>query len=134
MAANFPKLPGFVPTHDPTVTSHKRISHTKLEQVSNPKNVDVQLYALPRPPVAPSVPEKVDASKSFSQTAFGNHFNGGKEITEMFEPTFVKLDKQVSARLIRNLGSAFLRILQGKCCREQDRELQNQEPRDLLLP
>lgn len=95
MAANFPKLPGFVPTHDPTVVNHKRISHNKLEQVSNPKNVDVQLYALPRPPVAPSVPEKQGQSKSFSQTVFGNHFNAGKDLTEQFEPTFVKLDKQV---------------------------------------
>jgi len=96
MAANFPKLPGFVPTHDPTLTTHKRISHNKLEQVTNPKNVDVPLYALPRPPVAPSVPEKTDASKSFSQSMFGNHFNAGADVKEQFEPTFVKLDKQVS--------------------------------------
>jgi hypothetical protein len=95
MASNFPKLPGFVPTHDPTVVSHKRISHNKLEQVSNPKNVDVPLYALPRPPVAPGVPEKTDYSKSFSQTNHPNFFNNGKDITEQFEPTFVKLDKQV---------------------------------------
>jgi hypothetical protein len=99
MAANFPKLPGFVPTHDPTITSHKRISHNKLEKVSNPKNVEVPLYALPKPPVAPSVPEKTSFSKSFSQTAHMNHFGSGKDITEQFEPTFVKLDKQVS-RLI----------------------------------
>jgi hypothetical protein len=96
MAANFPKLPGFVPTHDPTLTTHKRISHNKLEKVTNPKNAEVPLYALPRPPVAPSVPEKTQASKSFSQTMFGNHFNAGGDIKEQFEPSFVKLDKQVS--------------------------------------
>ena len=30
-ASNFPKLPGFVPTHDPTIVDHKKISHIKLE-------------------------------------------------------------------------------------------------------
>ena len=33
---------------------------------------------------------------SFSQTMFGNHFNAGDDIKEQFEPSFVKLDKQVS--------------------------------------
>ena len=55
MASNFPKLPGFVPTHDPTNVSHKRISHNKLEQVRNAKNQAVPLYALPRPPQASGV-------------------------------------------------------------------------------
>ena len=31
MASNFPKLPGYVPTHDPTQVDHKKISHIKLE-------------------------------------------------------------------------------------------------------
>ena len=66
MAANFPKLPGFVPTHDPTLTSHKRISHNKLEQVKNAKNQAVPLYALPRPPQAPNAGEKKEESKSYS--------------------------------------------------------------------
>lgn len=95
MASNFPKLPGFVPTHDPTMVSHKRVSHNKQEQVRNAKNQGVPLYALPRPPQAPSVKEKIEESKSFSQNTFKNHFTG-KDITEQFEPTFVKLDKQVS--------------------------------------
>ena len=34
-ASNFPKLPGYVPTHDPTNVDHKKISHKKLEQLRN---------------------------------------------------------------------------------------------------
>ena len=66
MASNFPKLPGFVPTHDPTITSHKRVSHKKLEQNMNAKNVPVPLYALPRPPVGTFLGERTEESKSYS--------------------------------------------------------------------
>jgi len=51
------------------------------------------LYALPRPPVANFKPEKNQQSKSFSQSVFAHH--GANDIQEQFEPTFVKLDKQV---------------------------------------
>ena len=95
MASNFPKLPGYVVTHDPTVVDHKRISHVKLGEVRNPNNTEVPLYAVPRPAAANFRPEKTDASKSFSQTTFVNHLGGN--LNEQFEPTFVKLDKQVSA-------------------------------------
>ena len=74
MASNFPKLPGFVPTHDPTLVNHKKISHIKLEQNRNPKNVPVPLYQLPRGPQAAFNGEKAEESKSFSQTIFKNHF------------------------------------------------------------
>mmetsp|Transcript_11665 Transcript_11665/g.8136 ORF Transcript_11665/g.8136 Transcript_11665/m.8136 type:complete len:97 (-) Transcript_11665:1434-1724(-) len=93
MASNFPKLPGYVPTHDPTNINHKKVSHVKLEQIRNDRNTEVPLYALPRPPVAQFKAEKNDQSKSFSQSVFAAH--GGKDIQEQFEPTFVKLDKQV---------------------------------------
>ena len=76
MASNFPKLPGFVPTHDPTNVSHKRISHNKLEQVRNAKNQEVPLYALPRPPMASTVTQKNEESKSYSQSIFKNHTTG----------------------------------------------------------
>jgi len=91
MASNFPKLPGFVPTHDPTLVDHKKISHVKLEQLRNPKNQPVPLYDLPRPPQGTFLGEKTEESKSFSQTVFGNHF--GPDIQEQFEPTYSKLDK-----------------------------------------
>ena len=94
MASNFPKLPGFVPTHDPTLVSHKKISHRKLEQIQNGKNIAVPLYSLPRGPTQSLSGGKPEESKSFSQSIYKNHFGG--DIKEQFEPTFVKLDKQVS--------------------------------------
>jgi len=90
-ASNFPKLPGYVPTHDPTNVDHKKISHIKLEKLRNAKNVPVPLYALPRPIEKNFLPEKTDLSKSLSHVQYPNHNN--TEINELFEPTFVKLDK-----------------------------------------
>lgn len=93
MASNFPKLPGYVPTHDPTAVDHKKVSHIKLEQIRNARNVIVPLHALPRQLDKNFLPEKTDPSKSLSHMQYPNH--DGKEINELFEPTFVKLDKQV---------------------------------------
>jgi EF-hand domain-containing protein 1 len=94
MASNFPKLPGYTPTHDPTAVNWKKISHDKLEKNRNCNNKEVPLYAVPRPPKTEYVPEKTFDSKSFSQSVFQNPF-GGSDIQEQFEPTYVKLDKQV---------------------------------------
>lgn len=93
MAASFPKLPGYVPTHDCTKTDWKKVSHVKLEDVRNPKNAPVPLCALPRKPEPELPPPKDPKSMSYSQTQFQNPTGG--DIREKFEPTFVKLDKQV---------------------------------------
>ena len=94
MASNFPKLPGYVPTHDPTVVSHKKVSHVKLEKNRNGNNVEVPLYAVPKPPSTTGFrDEKAEMSKSLSQVQYPNHLGGN--LNEQFEPTFVKLDKQV---------------------------------------
>ena len=66
MASNFPKLPGFVPTHDPTLVDHKRVSHKKLEQLRNGKNIPVPLYTLPRGPAANTNGGKPEEHKSLS--------------------------------------------------------------------
>jgi len=66
MASNFPKLPGFVPTHDPTLTNHKRVSHKKLEDIRNGKNLAVPLYTLPRALDGSTQGGKGEESKSFS--------------------------------------------------------------------
>jgi hypothetical protein len=99
MASNFPKLPGFVPTHDPTLVDHKKISHVKLEQIRNGKNVPVPLYSLPRASTFTQSGRqtlgKPEEHKSLSQTQYTNPFGKG-DIAEMFEPNWVKLDKQVS--------------------------------------
>ena len=94
MASNFPKLPGYTPTHDCTSVDWKKTSHVKLDKNSNVNNREAPLYALPRPAKAEFVPEKTADSKSFSQSVYANPFGTG-EIAEQFEPTFVKLDKQV---------------------------------------
>ena len=94
MASNFPKLPGYVPTHDPTNVSHKKVSHIKLEQIRNARNVIVPLHALPRPLEKNYLPDKAEASMSLSHTQYPNHAT--ENMNTLFEPTFVKLDKQVS--------------------------------------
>ena len=93
MASSFPKLPGYVPTHDCTQTRHHKVSHKMLETKQNIHNKPVPLYPVPDPPVKLLAPEKNDASLSTSQRFFVNHT--GPDIQELFEPTYVKLDKIV---------------------------------------
>lgn len=66
MASNFPKLPGYVVTHDPTITSHKKVSHVHLEKIRNHKDIAVPLHAVPRPPAQNFRETKNSASKSLS--------------------------------------------------------------------
>jgi hypothetical protein len=68
MASNFPKLPGYVPTHNPSVVDHKKVSHLKLEQIRNARNVIVPLHALPRQIKQDYLQPKDDMSKSLSHT------------------------------------------------------------------
>lgn len=89
--SNVPKLPGYIPSHDPTNVNHKKVSHIKLEQIRNAKNVIVPLHALPRPIEKNFLQTKTDASKSLSHNQYPNHT--GDDINELFEPVFVKLDK-----------------------------------------
>ena len=89
-----PKLPGFIPTHDPTNVNHKKVSHLKLEQIRNARNVIVPLHALPRQVERNFLQPKNEMSKSLSHTQYPNHCN--TDDGSLFEPTFVKLDKQVS--------------------------------------
>ena len=93
MATSFPKLPGYVPLQDPTIVDHKKKSHLYLEKMQNPKNQDVPLYALPKQKDMEKSPEKDPKSLSYSQSVFKNHF--GTDVTEQFEPNFVKLHNQV---------------------------------------
>jgi hypothetical protein len=115
MASNFPKLPGYVPTHDPTLVNHKKVSHVQLDKNRNGNNVEVPLYAVPKPPTqAHFTAEKNEASMSLSHTQYPNHLGGN--LSEQFEPTFVKLDKQVHLTFQSLfVGSPILRLLQGVC-------------------
>ena len=93
MASSFPKLPGYVPTHDCTQTHWAKVSHNKLENNVNAHNKPVPLYPIPDAPFAVKAPEKAEASMSTSQRFFKNPTGG--DLYEQFEPTFVKLDKVV---------------------------------------
>lgn len=108
MASNFPKLPGYVPTHDPFNDDFnpKKISHVHLEKIRNHKDQPVPLYAVPRPPAANFTETKADASKSVSHVQFPNHF--GEDINKQFEPTYVMLDKQVSFSTIVKVSVTWL--------------------------
>lgn len=86
-----PKLPGFIPTHDPTQVNHKKVSHIKLEQIRNARNVIVPLHALPRQMEKDFLQPKNDLSKSLSHVQYPNHLT--ENVETLFEPTFVKLDK-----------------------------------------
>jgi len=96
MTTAFPKQPGYMPTHDPTIVDHKKVSHVKLEQIRNVRNEIVPLHALPRPVDRHFLPEKREADMSLSHTHYPNHSTQGEEVTELFEPVAAKLDKQVS--------------------------------------
>ena len=118
MATNFPKLPGYVPTHDPFNEDFnpKKVSHVHLDKIRNHKDElqfskPVPLYAVPNPPVANFTATKTEASKSLSHTQFPNHY--GEDINEQFEPVYVKLDKQVSHKKcsISDKYQKFLRYL-----------------------
>ena len=52
------------------------------------------LHAVPKPAVGNFRPAKAAQSMSYSHNQFPNHF-GTTDIQEQFEPTYVKLDKQV---------------------------------------
>ena len=91
---NFPKLPGYAPTHDPTNLINKKISHVHLDKIRNSKDQAVPLHAVPKPAVGNYRAAKNPQSMSLSHNQFPNHF-GNTDIQEQFEPTYVKLDKQV---------------------------------------
>ena len=85
------------------MANHKKVSHIKLEEIRNAKNVVVPLHALPRTVERNFLPSKADMSKSLSHVQYPNH--NGEDINELFEPTFVKLDKQVSSQEPYNVSS-----------------------------
>mgnify|MGYP001185972386 FL=1 len=65
-----------------------------LDKIRNSKDQAVPLHAVPKPAVGNYRPQKAAQSMSYSHNQFPNHF-GQTDIQEQFEPTYVKLDKQV---------------------------------------
>ena len=97
MASNFPKLPGYVPDHDCSIVNHKKISHVKLEKIRNGKNTNVPAYETPTQPAEEFKAPRDIKSLSVTQEKFPNHFGTASAVSKQMEPTYVKLDKQVSA-------------------------------------
>mmetsp|Transcript_2158 Transcript_2158/g.5441 ORF Transcript_2158/g.5441 Transcript_2158/m.5441 type:complete len:518 (+) Transcript_2158:3540-5093(+) len=92
----FPLLPGFTPGHDPSRVDHKRVSSTKQERNRDYANRPIPMSNLPRRPEV-QVPTKTRApdAKWLSTTQSTHVALSGPEADEQFEPTFVKLDRQV---------------------------------------
>jgi hypothetical protein len=95
MTTIYPKIPGYTIYHNPTQVDFKKISSTMLETMQT-GNVRVSKSNIP----IPRQYDKIDVharseqSKSSSQQTLCNHF--GNEITELFQPDYVKMEKQVS--------------------------------------
>ena len=68
-----------------------------MDKIKNSKDQPVPLYAVPNPAKNLQYKPKNSASMSYSHNQFPNHFAAaGEDEQTQFEPTFVKLDKQVS--------------------------------------
>lgn len=93
MTSIYPKLPGNIITHDPTKVDFKKISAAQYEKVLNNEAKPKSFVNIPRLRTPEAVQLRDEKSSSFSQTVFTNPFN--TDISEQFQPDWVKLDKQV---------------------------------------
>jgi hypothetical protein len=93
MTSIYPKLPGNTIYHDPTKVDFKKISGDQLNKVMNNEAKLKSTLQIPRL----KTPEKVEVrdgkSLSYSQGVFTNPFE--TDLSEHFQPDYVKLDKQV---------------------------------------
>jgi len=93
MTSIYPKLPGNIIYHDPTIVDFKKISSTQLEKVMNNEAKLKSNIIIPRV----NTPEKIQVrdgkSLSYSQSTYQNPF--GTDLSQHFQPDWVKLDKQV---------------------------------------
>jgi hypothetical protein len=104
MTSIFPKIPGYTVYHDPTKVDFKKISSQMLQKINNGEvKPNKSNLPLPRQFEKQVVNTRSEKSKSYSQQTFVNHF--GSENGELFQPDWVKLDKQVKLKLY------FLRFL-----------------------
>lgn len=93
MTSIYPKLPGNIITHDPTKIDFKKISASQYDKVLNNEAKPKSFVNIPRLRTPDAVQLRDEKSSSFSQTVFTNPFN--TDISEQFQPDWVKLDKQV---------------------------------------
>lgn len=93
MTSIYPKLPGNIICHDPTIVDFKKISSTQLEKVMNNESKLKSNIIIPRILTPEKVQVRDGKSLSYSQRTFQNPF--GTDLSEHFQPDYVKLDKQV---------------------------------------
>ena len=118
MTSIYPKIPGYSIYHDCTKTDFKKISSTMLEAKRNGElKVSKSNLPIPRQQEVLQVDSRSEKSQSSSQQTFINHF--GKDINELFQPDYVKMDKQVNIVII--LGFKILWLHEGKYSRNAQR-------------
>jgi hypothetical protein len=93
MTSIYPKLPGFTVSHDPTKVDFKKISAQLLTKIQHEGVKPKQPIVLPRQKEPEKVRMREGPSMSYSQETYQNHY--GADISEHFQPDWVKLDKQV---------------------------------------
>jgi len=94
MTSIYPKIPGYTIYHNPTQTDFKKISSTMLETIRNgEQRVSKTTLPIPRQWDKKQVDTRSEQSKSYSQCTYVNHF--GNDISELFQPDWVKMEKQV---------------------------------------
>jgi len=93
MTSIYPKLPGNLIYHDPTKVDFKKISKTQYEKVLNNEAKLKSTVVIPRVRTPEKVQVRDGISLSSSQTTHSNPFN--TDLSEHFQPDWVKLDKQV---------------------------------------
>lgn len=98
MTSIYPKIPGYTIYHNPTITDFKKISSTMLETIrSGEQKVSKSTLPIPRQYEKIPVHTRSEQSKSSSQQTLVNHF--GPDISELFQPDWVKMEKQVNIKI-----------------------------------
>ncbi|KAL4485443.1 hypothetical protein ABPG72_008311 [Tetrahymena utriculariae] len=99
MASGFPKLPGFVPTQPIEQSNFKRVSAAKQEYNRDylHKNVPPVVYPLPRQVQKEPPSQKGMFNPNYMSTTHDTYrpVNCPSDITELYQPTWVKMDRQV---------------------------------------
>ncbi len=93
MTSIYPKQPGYSINHDPSKVDFKKVSSHLLQKIQFGEIKPKQQIYLPRGTKQDSVKLREGTSLSYSQDTYKNHF--GENITEQFQPDWVKLEKQV---------------------------------------
>ena len=93
MTSIYPKLPGNIINHDPSIIDFKKISSIQLEKVMNNEAKPKSTVSIPRTKISENLQIRDGKSLSLSQTTYSNPFR--TELSEHFQPDWVKLDKQV---------------------------------------